>query len=120
MAPRRIRVLIVDPDDDERERTRATLERGGLPAMTLTGCVPALEQLRRGVQPYLVVLKMPQSGGERLLELIEEDPELAPAQVVLLLAGQRTAAWFRECVAACIAVPEAEASLLTIVRQILE
>jgi CheY-like chemotaxis protein len=89
-------VLVIDDDDDLRETLVEILRSEGIPA-TGEGCAArALERLRRGLRPALILLDLQLgrlSGGD-FLEALRRDPALRSLPVLALSAeagAQRSA-----------------------------
>jgi CheY-like chemotaxis protein len=79
-------VLIVEDDDDMRESLQALLERKGFAVTSASNGLEALEQLRDGVRPGIILLDlmMPVMDGWELQRELAKDPALATIPVALL------------------------------------
>jgi CheY-like chemotaxis protein len=89
--PREFDVLVVEDDEDVREALIVLLEDEGVRAVGATNGRDALEKIRRGFQPSLILLDlmMPVMDGERFLRERKADPGLAGIPVVIVSAMQR-------------------------------
>jgi CheY-like chemotaxis protein len=81
-------VLIVDDDDDAREALRTLLENVGHPTVTAEGADAALDRLRAGLRPCLILLDlmMPVKDGFQFRREQVADPDLASIPVVIYSA----------------------------------
>ena len=79
-------VLVVDDEPVLRGLARSVLERHGFRAEVAADGVEALERIRQGLQPALVLLDqtMPRLSGRQTLALLRE---LAPGVAVVLTSG---------------------------------
>ncbi len=79
-------VLVVDDEAVLRGLARSVLERQGFRAEVAADGVEALERIRQGLQPALVLLDqtMPRLSGRQTLALLRE---LAPGVAVVLTSG---------------------------------
>jgi CheY-like chemotaxis protein len=86
-------VLVVEDEPDLLEVTRFALECEGFGVDTATNGEEALERLRTGVRPGVVLLDlmMPVMNGWEFLEAIAKIPSLREIPVVVLTAGGSTA-----------------------------
>lgn len=89
---KRYAVLLVDDDPDDVELTRLML---GQASLTLelsfaNSALAALDRLRGGCGPDLILLdlNMPVMGGLELLRALKRDPELSCIPVVILSTSQ--------------------------------
>jgi CheY-like chemotaxis protein len=84
-------VLVVEDDDDVREALLLLLEDEGVHAVGATDGRDALEKIRAGLDPALILLDlmMPVMDGERFLRARKADPRLARIPVVVVSAMQR-------------------------------
>lgn len=87
-AARRFRILLVDDDDLIRDTVPAMLEALGHEVVAMSGGRPALQRLKAGYEPDLVILdlSMPGMDGEETLEHLRQ---LQPDLPVLLATGYR-------------------------------
>jgi len=88
-------VLIVDDDEDIRDSIQSLLELRGYHVDTAEDGASALERMRSGPAPALVILDfmMPGMNGEEFRTAQLRDPALATVPVVLLTgAGERAGA----------------------------
>lgn len=78
--------MIVDDDDDIRMAVQIVLETYGYRPITASDGVEALDQLRAGERPCLIILDlmMPGMDGQQFREAQLDDPALAPIPVVVL------------------------------------
>lgn len=84
--------MIVDDDEDIRDVVGMLLQLEGFQVVSAKDGLDALEQLRAGLRPALVLLDMmmPRMDGEMLLTLLRADPELA-RQPVAVMSGHHAA-----------------------------
>ena len=84
-------VLVVEDDDDVREALLLLLGDDGVHAVGATDGRDALEKIRGGLHPSLILLDlmMPVMDGERFLHARKADPELAAIPVVVVSAMQK-------------------------------
>ncbi|MEO5731671.1 MAG: response regulator, partial [Byssovorax sp.] len=89
-ANRKRTVLVVDDDYDLRETMRDVLEDEGYAVETASNGQEALDCLRDGNSPEIVVLDlmMPVMDGWHFLDEIKRDPNLADIPVVVMSASQ--------------------------------
>jgi CheY-like chemotaxis protein/signal transduction histidine kinase len=89
-ANRKRTVLVVDDDHDLRETMRDVLEEEGYAVETASNGQEALDCLRDGNSPEVVVLDlmMPVMDGWHFLDEIKRDPTLADIPVVVMSASQ--------------------------------
>jgi CheY-like chemotaxis protein len=82
-------VLVVDDDDDARDVIAACLEEAGHTVEVASHGQEALERLRDGLRPALVVLDlmMPVMDGWTLLGRLSQDPTLSAIPVIVMSAG---------------------------------
>jgi CheY-like chemotaxis protein len=88
----RFAVLVVDDDPDIRETLREVIEAEGFAVVCAESGAAALDLLRRGLRPALVVLDlmMPAMSGWDLLAAVRADRALADLPVaVISAAGER-------------------------------
>lgn len=83
-APRSL--LVVDDDEAIREIVRAVLEVEGYAVSTAAEGAEAIEQLRAGLRPGLILLdlRMPGVDGRAFRDLQAAEPDLAAIPVVIL------------------------------------
>ena len=81
-------VLVVDDDQDIREAISEALEDDGVSSTTASDGKAALECLRNGTKPCVILLDMmmPVMDGWRFRELQRDDPALANIPVIVLTA----------------------------------
>ncbi len=84
-------ILLVEDDHDVREALGETLRDHGYDVQTATDGQNALEVLRGGLRPGLILLDlmMPRMSGTEFRTVQRADPELAGVPVVLLSADAR-------------------------------
>ena len=87
-------ILVVDDDVDTREMLREVLQLDGYRVALAANGRDALERLRSGPAPALVLLDvmMPVMSGAELLTELRRDPRFARMPVVLVSAFGRIAA----------------------------
>jgi CheY-like chemotaxis protein len=85
------RVLIVDDDSAIREAMQAALQVEGLTAVVAADGVQALEQLRAGIEPCLILLDlgMPGMNGWAFRDAQLQDPALARLPVAVFSATRQ-------------------------------
>lgn len=83
------RILVVEDNDDVREMMAVTLELEGHQVSTAVNGRDALEQLRTGDKPCVILLDlmMPVMNGWELRREIESDPALADVPVIVISAA---------------------------------
>jgi CheY-like chemotaxis protein len=111
-------ILIVDDDSDIRDILAMVLAAEGHEVGTAVDGVAALDQLRAGARPSLILLDMmmPRLDGEGFLRAMRSDPNTAGIPVVVLTghpAARRIAAELGA--AGCLAKP---VELLELLRAI--
>jgi two-component system chemotaxis response regulator CheY len=79
-------VLIVDDDGDVREALSDLFEGEGYVVVCEPSAESALERMRAGFRPRLMIVDqlLPGMMGDRLLEICRRDPELAAVTAVIL------------------------------------
>lgn len=84
-------VLVVEDDEDVREALVLLLGDEGVHAVGATDGRDALEKIRAGFRPAVILLDlmMPVMDGERFLRARRADPQLASIPVVVISAMQR-------------------------------
>jgi CheY-like chemotaxis protein len=82
-------ILVVDDDEDTRDAIRQVLEAEGYKVAIAANGQQALELLRSGSIPALIMLDlmMPVMSGEEFVDKQRRDPTLARIPVVILTAG---------------------------------
>jgi CheY-like chemotaxis protein len=82
------RILVVDDDSDLRETLQMLLEQSGFQATTAPNGQAALEALRTGERPILILLDlmMPDMNGWQFLESVRADPSLSSIPIVIMTA----------------------------------
>lgn len=80
--------MIVEDDVDIRELFADVLEAGGYRVVQAGNGREALDLLRAGAAPALILLDlmMPVMSGAELLDILRHDPELARVPVVIVSA----------------------------------
>lgn len=83
-------VLIVDDDDDFRQTVGLILSEHGWTVRDAADGAEALELLRGGLRPELILLDlfMPVMGGMEVCDELMHDPELCHIPVAILSGGQ--------------------------------
>ena len=81
-------VMVVDDDESVRTILGAVLGTAGYDVVALSNGEEALDRMRDGPLPSLVLLDlmMPKMGGWQVLETMQESPRLAQVPVVVLTA----------------------------------
>lgn len=84
-------ILIVDDDPDIRETLGEFLGYEDYAAVTASNGREALERLREGSKPCVVLLDlmMPVLDGFEFLEIRQQDPALAAVPVIVISAGSQ-------------------------------
>src|SRR5204863_872330 len=79
-------VLVVGDDDDLRETVQVVLEESGLRVTVAANGRAALEQLRAGARPSLILLDlmMPEMNGWQFLEHARKDATLGSIPIVIM------------------------------------
>ena len=82
-------ILVVEDNDDVREMMAVTLELEGHRVRTAVNGRDALEQLRVGEKPCVILLDlmMPVMNGWEFRRALEHDPSLADVPVVVISAA---------------------------------
>jgi DNA-binding response OmpR family regulator len=84
-GPRPIRVLMADPDESLQPLYREPLMQDGFELATATGGLECVARLRERVPDVLVLEpQLPWGGGEGVLAIMGENPELATVPVMVL------------------------------------
>ena len=116
-----MRILVVDDDDDVREVLGYILSAEGHDVDEAVDGIDALEHLRRGGPPELILLDlmMPRLDGEDFVREMRKDPRFADTKVVIIsghdAAGQKAA---ELCVAGCLVKPVELQRVLAVVRSV--
>ncbi|HEU0034101.1 MAG TPA: ATP-binding protein [Kofleriaceae bacterium] len=86
-------IMVVDDDDDVRLGLSELLAKRGYEVTTAANGRDALDQMRAGVRPHLILLdySMPVMTGEELCEQLARDPALAPIPIVIVSADTAAA-----------------------------
>src|SRR5262245_13237188 len=81
-------VMVVDDDDDLRETLVDALQMAGFETSALADGAEALQALRAGVRPDLMLLDlmMPNMSGWEVYDAIAGMPELAELPIVIMTA----------------------------------
>ncbi|HXH31505.1 MAG TPA: response regulator [Bacteriovoracaceae bacterium] len=81
-------ILVVEDDYDIREAIKDFLELEDYQVVTATNGKEALEVLKTGLKPCLVLLDMmmPIMGGREFLDIVLKDSVLAPIPIFILSA----------------------------------
>jgi CheY-like chemotaxis protein len=81
-------ILVVDDDDNLREAVSDALEDDGYTVVRAENGAVAIEALRRGPTPCLMVLDlmMPVLSGWEVLEIVRDDASLARMPIVVMSA----------------------------------
>lgn len=79
-------VMIVDDDDDVRDLIALVIEGEGYPTLTARDGVEALDLLRAGATPRLILLdlRMPRMNGAEFLEALHANPRRKTIPVVVM------------------------------------
>jgi signal transduction histidine kinase len=86
-------VMIVDDDADVRDAISPLLRKRGYETAEAVNGKDALEQLRAGLRPQLILLdlQMPVMDGHAFAEVCAEDPELASIPIVVVSSDTASA-----------------------------
>jgi CheY-like chemotaxis protein len=84
-------ILIIDDDDDLRDALAEVLVDEGYRVQQEPGGLEALQALRRGLRPDLILLDlmMPGLDGQQFRKEQLADPKLADIPVLILTAGRQ-------------------------------
>ena len=110
-------VMVIDDDADIREILRAIIEIEGYRVVAASDGAQALQQLRSGVRPCLILLdlRMPGMDGRTFCQVLREEPQIAGIPVVIL-SGDRDAPVVAAALGAeCIVKPVDLHDLLSVV-----
>jgi CheY-like chemotaxis protein len=112
-------VLVVDDDADIRETILAVLERHGFLAMAAADGAEALDRLRAGATPRLILLDlmMPRMTGEEFRAAQLAEPSLAKIPVVVLSGARGVDDLARRIGTEVLPKPFELSSLLKMVRR---
>ena len=85
MIPRALLVLLVDDQEDGRDLLREALEHHGFAVAEAENGKAALDRMRSGLRPDIVILdlNMPVMSGIELLEEMKADATLADVPVLI-------------------------------------
>ena len=85
--------MVVDDDDDLRDAICEALRDVGYQTLEVRGGQDALDQLKAGVRPDLLLLDlmMPGLSGRDVWEALRGDPVLGKIPVVFISAARRVA-----------------------------
>ena len=81
-------VLVVEDDEDIRDSLCHFLDEQGIPTLAATNGLEALDALRDGVRPSVILLDMmmPIMDGRELMRCMERDPAIPPTPIVVVSA----------------------------------
>jgi CheY-like chemotaxis protein len=81
-------ILVVDDDEDIRETLRIALELQGYHVLTAGNGREALDALRRGPRPGMILLDlmMPVLDGWTFAEALDKDPALSDLPILVITA----------------------------------
>jgi CheY-like chemotaxis protein len=119
MANRNTTILVVEDDPDIAELMQLILERSGYSVRVAADGLDALQQLRTGLEPGLILLDlmMPRMDGEQFLKRMRGDHHV-DIPVVILSGHVSAQAKARELHAACCLMKPVESNdLLQAVKQ---
>jgi CheY-like chemotaxis protein len=82
-------ILIVEDDADVRRSLAAALEPHGIRVILAEDGIEALERLRTGPPPSVVLLdlRLPRLAGEEVLSAMRADPRFEHVPVITMTAG---------------------------------
>jgi CheY-like chemotaxis protein len=85
-------ILVVDDNDDLRETVQMLLEESGYSVAVAANGQAALEHLKTGARPSLILLDlmMPDMNGWQFLEQVRRDVSLGSIPVVVMTAHKST------------------------------
>jgi CheY-like chemotaxis protein len=83
------RILIVEDDADIRAALAEAMSDAGIEVVVAEDGVDALEQLRHGVRPAVILLdlRLPRLGGQEFLEELRADVRFEQVPVITMTAG---------------------------------
>lgn len=86
-------IMVIDDDDDFRDLLALVLGAEGHVVEAAKDALDALERLRSGSQPSLILLDMmmPRMDGEQFMRVLRDDPRLASIPVVIISGHQAAA-----------------------------
>jgi DNA-binding response OmpR family regulator len=91
-----INVLIADPDEYLLVSYGEYLRRVGITVVTATTGLECMERLRDSIPDVLIIEPMlPWGGGDGVLALMHELPEIRPAFVILLMQNRNRSLQYR-------------------------
>jgi CheY-like chemotaxis protein len=95
------RVLIVEEDADVREALAGAMADAGAEVVVAADGVDALERLREGPRPTVILLdlRLPRLGGDAFLRTMRSDPRFEHVPVITMTAGIEAAAESKDIVA---------------------
>jgi signal transduction histidine kinase/DNA-binding response OmpR family regulator len=102
-AVRDLPVLVVDDNETNRRILEAILSGWGMKPTLVAGGPAALEALQAAEEagkPFPLVLldnQMPEMGGPELARLIEQEPRLAGARIIMLTSAERPDGPVEDC-----------------------
>jgi CheY-like chemotaxis protein len=87
------RILIVEDDADIREALADAMRSVGADVVVAADGLDALERLRTGPRPAVILLdlRMPRLGGQEFLRELRSDPRFEQIPVITMTAGAGTA-----------------------------
>jgi CheY-like chemotaxis protein len=85
----RRRILIVEDDEDVRTGLAEALQASGAEVVVAADGVDALERLRAGARPAVILLdlRLPRLAGAEFLAAIRADPRFEHLPVITMTAG---------------------------------
>ena len=83
------KIMVIDDQPDTVELTKAVLEMNNFEVIAHTNPKEALEDLKKGTRPDLIILdmRMPGLSGPDLCKLIREDREINDLKIVYFTAS---------------------------------
>jgi CheY-like chemotaxis protein len=81
-------VLVVEDDEDIRDSLCHFLDEHGIPTLAARNGLEALETLRDGARPSVILLDlmMPIMDGRELMRCMEREPAIPPTPIVIVSA----------------------------------